>query len=279
MPETPNAEQIEYWNEVSGPKWVAMQEDLDLELQPLTDALFRYIEPKPGQSILDIGCGCGATTLALSKIVGDVTGLDVSNPMLDRAKQRAEEAGLTNTTFIEGDAQVYSLEPNSYDTITSRFGIMFFADPLEAFKNFQQSLKVSGSLTFMCWRDQRENPWMYIPLDAAASLVELPPPPEPNAPGPFAYANKEYLSGLLAEAGFTSINIDQHDSTMTMGNSGDLDKSVETITKVGPLSRILKETDSETTAKLKAAVREAVKPYNTDKGVVLDGSVWLVKAQ
>lgn len=282
MSEGSNAEQIEYWNEVSGPKWVAMQEELDEQLEPLQGALIAYIGAKSGDAILDIGCGCGATSLALAGIVGaggSVTGLDISRPMLDRAMQRGEQAGRENISFEEGDAQTQVLDDAAYDIVTSRFGIMFFADPLTAFVNFKSSLKADGCLTFMCWRSMQENPWMTVPVMAASKHIELPPPPEPGAPGPFAFADKERLGGLLRDAGFASVEIEGFDNEMTMGRGSDLDESIEFITKIGPLSRLLQDADGETVEKVKRAIREAVKPYQTSNGVELGASVWLVKAK
>lgn len=277
-----NADQIEYWNEVSGPKWVAMQEELDEQLKPLQDALISYLEPEPGQHILDIGCGCGATSLMLADIVGpegSVTGLDVSQPMLDWARSRAEKTGLANMTFEEGDAQDYPLDEATFDSVTSRFGIMFFADPTKAFVNFKSSLSVDGTLTFMCWRPIQDNPWMTVPIMAVAEHLELPPPPAPNVPGPFAFADKAYLRGLLVDAGFSSIEIVPFDSSMNLGAGPKIDDSVDFVTKIGPLSRLLQDADEETIEKSKVSIRKALKPFQTSEGVELGAAVWLVKAQ
>jgi SAM-dependent methyltransferase len=279
---TTNADQIEYWNEVSGPKWFAMQEELDEQLSPLQDALISYLKPEPGQHIIDIGCGCGATSLMLAGIVGSagsVTGLDVSQPMLNRARERAVNIGLTNTTFEEGDAQTFPLDEATYDNVTSRFGIMFFANPTEAFVNFKSSLRADGSLTFMCWRTIQDNTWMTVPLMAAAEHLEMPPPPEPNSPGPFAFADKEYLKGLLVDAGFTSIEIVPFDSKMNMGAGSKIYNSVDFVTKIGPLSRLLQDLDDESVDKVKVSIRKALKPFQTSEGVELDAAVWLVKAK
>ena len=282
MPLSNNDEQIEYWNTVSGPKWVAMQEDLDRQLEPLQAALLDHIAAKPGDSILDIGCGCGATSLALAKMVGDsgrVLGVDISRPMLEHAAKRAKEAGLNNVAFEEADAQSHALDNAEFDTVTSRFGIMFFADPVAAFQNFKSSLKSNGQLSFMCWRAMQFNPWMTIPIMAAAPHVELPPPQETDAPGPFAFADEVRLKKLLQDAGFGTISIKQHDAKMILGSDRDPEDSVDFITKIGPLSRILQDADTDTVTRVKDAIREAMAPYQTPGGAALDASVWLVKAQ
>jgi ubiquinone/menaquinone biosynthesis C-methylase UbiE len=282
MSENPNEDQIEYWDEVSGPKWVAMQAELDEQLAPLQNALIDFLAPCEGDTILDIGCGCGASTLALAQRVGDsgtVTGLDVSKPMLAHARHRATDTGRTNIQFNEGDAQTEALPNDTYDIITSRFGIMFFSDPVAAFANLKSSLKSDGKLAFMCWRKMEDNPWMTVPVIAAAAHVELPAPPEKHAPGPFAFADEEYLRGLLSKAGFQHIEARPFDTGMVMGADGDLDNSIDFMTKIGPLSRLLQEVDADTVAEVKESIRDALKSFTTSKGIELNAGVWLVRAQ
>jgi SAM-dependent methyltransferase len=277
-----NQEQIEYWNEVSGPKWVAMQEDLDTQLGPLQEALMEHIGAQPGQAIIDVGCGCGASSLELARRVGEtgsVTGADISAPMLARARERAAAEGLSHATFIQADAQVYSFDPGSVDFITSRFGIMFFEDPAAAFANLRTALKPGGRITFMCWRPFMENPWMAVPIGAAAEHVELPVPGDPFAPGPFSLADQEHTTSLLEKAGFTNIFITPNDQSLAMGGSGDLDASVDFVLKIGPLSRIMAEADTETVEKVRGAVKEALAPFNSDDGIKMDFATWLVNAE
>ncbi|MFP6581118.1 MAG: class I SAM-dependent methyltransferase [Candidatus Hydrogenedentota bacterium] len=282
MSDDANAAQIEYWNEVSGPKWVAMQEDLDKQLDPLQDALIEFVNAEEGDSILDVGCGCGGSSLAFARIVGKdgrVDGLDISQPMLSHAQSRVNELGLENVTFRQGDAQVEMLDAASYDFVVSRFGIMFFDDPAAAFPNLKSALKPGGSLNFICWRPARENPWMTVPMMGAAKHVDMPPPPEPNAPGPFALSDADWTRGLLTDAGFGDVIIEPYDAVLHVGPGGTLDASVDFATKIGPVSSILKDADAETMEKVKASMREALKPFETEDGVKLAFAAWLVRAR
>ena len=156
-PRDPNRAQIDYWNEQSGPKWVEQQGQLDRLLATLGAVVMHRLALRPGQRVLDVGCGCGHTTLDLAGRVaptGSVLGVDVSGPMLTRARERARD--LPNVTFLQGDAQTHRFEPASVDAIFSRFGVMFFAEPDMAFRNFQRALKPGGRLVFVCWRTPRE---------------------------------------------------------------------------------------------------------------------------
>lgn len=279
---TVNEEQIEYWNVVSGPKWVAMQEDLDTQLGPLQDALMEHIGVQSGQTIIDVGCGCGASSLELARRVGEsgsVIGADISDPMLARARERAQAEGLSQVTFIQGDAQVHPFESGIADMVTSRFGIMFFEDPVAAFTNLRNALIPGGRLAFMCWRPFMENPWMAVPMAAAAEHVELPIPADPYGPGPFSLAEQEHTTSLLEQAGFSNISMTPNDQNLSMGGTGDLDDSVDFVLKIGPLSRIMAESDADTIAKVRNAVKEALAPFSTDDGVSMKFATWLVNAE
>lgn len=282
MGEDANADQIEYWNEVSGPKWVAMQEDLDSQLVPLMEALLEFANAQPGDSILDVGCGCGASTLAFAEIVGAegrVEGLDVSRPMLDHARARTTAAGLEHISFVQGDAQVAELAQGGYDHVVSRFGIMFFDDPAAAFANLRSALKPGGDLVFICWRPITENPWMTIPAMAAAQHLEMPGPPEPNAPGPFGLADELYTRGQLESGGFTDVTIEPFTLKMHAGPGGSLEASAEFSTKIGPVSALLRDADQGTVAKVKASIVKALRAHEGEDGVKLDFATWLVRAR
>ena len=277
-----NADQIEYWNEVSGPKWVAMQEDLDTQLVPLMEALLEFTDAQRGDSILDIGCGCGASTLAFAEVVGAegrVGGLDVSRPMLDHALGRATAAGFEHVSFRQGDAQVAELDRGAYDHVVSRFGIMFFDDPAAAFANLRSALKPDGDLTFICWRPITENPWMTIPAMAAAQFLEMPGPPEPNAPGPFGLADEVYTREQLEAGGFTDVTMEPFTLKMHAGPGGSLEASADFATKIGPVSALLRDANEETVTKVRASIVEALRAHEGEDGVKLDFATWLVRAR
>jgi SAM-dependent methyltransferase len=198
------------------------------------------LAPAPGETLLDVGCGCGDTSLELARRVGaegEVLGLDISAPMLDVARRRAKEDGARGLEFREADAQTAAL-PGGRDAVFSRFGVMFFADPVAAFRNLRRALRPGGRLVFVCWRPLAENLWMRLPAETAAGLVPPAPPPEPGAPGPFAFADPDRVRRILAEAGFAGIEITPHDEAI---GGLDLEGTVEMSFRVGPLGAILRE--------------------------------------
>lgn len=279
MSDSANAPQIEYWNEVSGPKWVRMQEDLDTQLTPLQQALLADLPVSAGDHLLDVGCGCGATTLALGELVGDsgrVTGLDISQPMLAHARHRA--AAQSHIDFVEADAQVHALPSEQYDHIVSRFGVMFFDDPVKAFSNLRCSLKPGGTFHFICWRAMMENPWMTVPVMAAAQYVPMPPLGDPHAPGPASLCDPERTERLLTEAGFSQVTVAPYDTAMHIGRDGTLDNSVDFIMKIGPVPRMLQDADAETVTKVTEAIREALLEFDGDEGIRLAAATWIVTA-
>jgi len=172
----PNAEQVRHWNEVAGPRWVLFQERLDRELAVFAEAVLERAKPAAGEAALDIGCGCGATTLELGRRVGAkgrALGVDVSRPMLERARARAAAAGAAQVAFLAADAQTAPLEPAAFDLLVSRFGVMFFTDPTAAFANLRRALRPGGRVTFVCWQKIADNPWLLVPLGAVAQELPL----------------------------------------------------------------------------------------------------------
>lgn len=275
-PMSDNTAQATYWNEGAGPTWAALQADLDRQLAPLGAAAQAALAPQPGERILDVGCGCGATSLDLAAAVGPsgaVTGLDISRPMLEIARGRSKDLG--NVSFIEADAQTYAFEPGAYDAIFSRFGVMFFADPVAAFANLRRALKPGGRLAFVCWRPPGENPIMTLPMAAAAKVVEPPPPGDPLAPGPFAFADSGRVLQILTDAGFPEVAITPHDDRI---GAGDLETSLGVSLRVGPLGGVLRENPDKRDAAI-AAVRQALAPFAGPDGVRLGAAVWIVTAR
>jgi SAM-dependent methyltransferase len=216
MPETsapsPNAAQIEHWNVQAGPTWAKFQVQLDRTVEPLGLEAIRALAPGPGERVMDIGCGGGQTTLELAARVGAsgaVTGIDISAPMLEVALRRVAPAGAAQPEFRQIDAQTGDLGDAAFDAAFSRFGIMFFSDPAAAFGNIRRALKSDGRLAFVCWRPYPENLWMRLPLEAALPfLPPMPPPGDPTAPGPFAFANPDRIRAILGAGGFQAVTID-----------------------------------------------------------------------
>ncbi|HVI33413.1 class I SAM-dependent methyltransferase [Phenylobacterium sp.] len=275
MSEAPNAAQVAYWNDAAGQTWAEMQEALDRQLAPLGRAAMAALGPKPGERLLDIGCGAGQTTLELAAAVapgGEVVGFDISRPLLEVARARPAAAGVS---FLEGDAQTHPFEPASFDGAFSRFGVMFFADPPAAFANIRRALKPGGRLAFVCWRPPAENPIMTAPMAAAAQHLPAPAPPaDPHAPGPFAFADPERVRGILAAAGFEAVTISPHDEAV---GGGDLRTAVGLSLRIGPLGMMLRENPDKRDAVV-AAVREALTAYDGPEGVKLPSATWIVSA-
>jgi SAM-dependent methyltransferase len=278
MSQAPNAEQVTYWNELGGPIWAELSPLLDRQIATIGDRAIAALAPRAGERLIDVGCGCGWTTIELAECVapgGKVVGLDLSRPMLEVARNRAAAAGVAGVQFIEGDAQTWTFEPASFDGLYSRLGVMFFADPKAAFANFLRALKPGGRMAFACWRSLAENPWMTTPMAAAAIYLPPAPPVEPNAPGPFAFADDARVRDILASAGFTEIAIARFDSQIG-GNS--LEDSLTLALRIGPLGARLRD-NPEVAPSVVHAVREALAPCERDGAVWMDGGVWIVTAR
>jgi SAM-dependent methyltransferase len=273
----PNAAQIAYWNESAGPSWVAMQDALDHELEELGLAAMAALAPREGERLADIGCGCGATTLELARRVGPsgaVLGVDISAPMLAVARERAKAAGLAQARFVEADAQTHAFEP--VDGGFSRFGVMFFADPVAAFANIRRGLRPSGRVAFVCWRPLMENPWMTVPMAAVLPLLPSPPAaPQPGAPGPFAFADRDRLFGILRDAGFADLSIEPLDAKVAWG---DLELSVRVALRLGPVAGLIRE-NPDLADRMAEAVRTALAAHVGAEGVRLDSASWIVLAR
>jgi SAM-dependent methyltransferase len=274
-----NADQITYWNSRAGETWAAMQKRIDAQIDPLGVAAIERLAPAHGEKTLDIGCGCGTTTLELARRVGasgHVAAVDISKPMLDVARRAAGEARVQNVTFLEADAQTYAFPPGSFDAVFSRFGVMFFSDPVAAFKNLHAALKPgSGRLAFVCWRKLSENPWMATPVKAAMQHLPPQPPPDPHAPGPFAFADAERVKGILTEAGFADVAVAPHDQKIELGM---LEQAIEHCTRVGPLARLLTE-NPDAVDPVIDSLRETLRAFETNGVVRMDSGVWIVSAR
>ncbi len=271
-----NAEQIEYWNRL-GEKWAAMQERIDLAMNEITDAALAFACPAPGERMLDIGCGCGTTTLRLAMIAGRdgaAAGVDVSAPMLAVAEARAQ-AMLADVPFIEADAATHDFQPN-FDLVFSRFGVMFFADPVAAFANIRNALARTGRLAVVCWRSFPENLWAAAPYAAAKDLLPPQPPADPHAPGPFAFADGDRVRAILQQAGFRDIRIEKLDSTMNMGATAEA--AAAQALEIGPLARAIADADDALREKVRQRAQDAMAPYAGPRGVTPPAACWLVGA-
>jgi SAM-dependent methyltransferase len=278
----PNAAQIAYWNSEAGPRWVAVQERMDAMLAPLLNAALDCARPAAGESVLDIGCGCGATLLELAGRVGpsgSVVGVDVSAPMLGRARERVQANALTQVRLTLADAAMHEFERGAFDLAFSRFGVMFFDDPIAAFANIRTALAATGRLVFACWAPPQDNPWLLVPL--AAARPHLPPQPEadPNAPGPFAFADPDRVRGILTGAGYAAVDIARHDAAMRICGPGEVEQAARFAVESGPVSRAMAAATPDERAAAEQAVAAELRRIEGPDGIELPGSVWLVSAR
>lgn len=270
----PNEDQKEYWNDNAGVQWVAEQELMDAMLAKVTASLMAQAAPRSGERILDIGCGTGETSVIAADAGADVTGVDISEPMLGLANERLDGRGRT----ILADASEYQDEMG-FDLIMSRFGVMFFDDPTAAFTNINANLKPDGRICFACWRAPQDNDWVLVPMMAVKPFLPDAPEPDPNAPGPFALADAERTRDILADAEFADIEIEPVDIEMVVADKGGIDQALDFITKIGPAARAMAEVDASGKDKMLHALKEALSPYNDNGRIALKGAIWIVKAK
>jgi SAM-dependent methyltransferase len=277
----PNADQERYWNETAGPTWVRLNDVLDGMIAPIGRLAMDRAGLVAGERVLDVGCGCGNTTVELARRVapgGSVTGVDVSAPMLALARERA--AGVDGVRFEQGDAQVHPFPPSAFDVVFSRFGVMFFVDPTAAFANLRAALRSGGRVAFVCWQWLPVNDWMRVPVMAAAQVVALPPPPAPDAPGPFSFGDPDRVRAILGGAGFVEVDVAPHEGTLTLPGGGDIDATVDFVLQMGPAAAALREAaDPDVRPRAAKAVREALLPYVTPEGPRMAYACWLVSAR
>lgn len=279
---TENAQQIEYWNEVSGPKWVALADRIHDQIAPIGALAIERAAAASGEHVLDVGCGCGQTSIELARRVGEtgaVLGIDISGPMLEDARRRKELAGLPQLAFLQADAQVHAFEAQSFDVLFSRFGVMFFEDPVRAFSNLRNALKREGRLCFVCWQAITRNPWMLTPAQAAAQHIELTPPADPNAPGPFAFADRDRVTGILADAGFRDASCEELSGELSVGRGLGFAETLDFLTQMGPAGAALREASPETVAKVKESMHAALSPFYDGEALVMGYAAWLVTAR
>jgi SAM-dependent methyltransferase len=264
-----NAAQSEYWN--SARHWVEDVAGHDDMLEPLGRLGLDALAPRPGERILDIGCGTGATTRALASAVGpggEAVGADVSGLLLRVARERG------GGSFVQADAQTYPFEPNAFDGAFSRLGVMFFDDPVAAFGNIRSALRPGGRFVFVCWQAASDNEWWAVPAAATAAWVDGSE--ADGGPGPFSLADGDRLRRTLTEAGFADVELRDERRPVLLGGHGDLETAVGYLRASRFGKQIRESSDPEAAL---AAVRDALAPYATQDGVKMTAAVWLATAR
>lgn len=278
-----NEEQAEYWgNSPSGAKWLTYEEQMDELLEPVLDLVFERASLQPGMRVLDIGCGTGASTVRAAQIVGGaghILAADFSQPFLNRAAQRAAEHGLANIDFQYADVQTHPFVAADRDAMISRFGVMFFEDPVAAFANISRALKPGGQMTFAAWGPLSGNPWFKMPHIAACARLGNPPPMDRDAPGPLAFQDKDRVLGLLADAGLTEIVVEP--VPVFLHFRGTLEDCAKLCTRIGPAARLIAlfEGDEEDIEAIQQAVAKAFRPFATENTVEIPALINLFQAR
>ncbi|WP_175753695.1 class I SAM-dependent methyltransferase [Burkholderia ambifaria] len=280
-----SADQVGDWNGQSGERWVANQARLDALVAVFGQAAIEAAAPATGERVLDIGCGAGASTLALAARVGaggQVLGVDISEPLIDRARALARHD--TPALFQVADASSSTELPDgAFDILFSRFGVMFFDDPTAAFAHMRRALRPGGRVAFVCWRGAAENDWMRLPVGALKGILPPSALPDPEAPGPFSFGDRERVARILTTAGFTDIAISPFDAAVRFGEGETRDAAIDDAVKmtleVGPLSRALADQPDYIRARASAAVRAAFAGLPGDRSVMINGAAWIVMAR
>ncbi len=274
-----NADQIAYWNGPGGRRWIDRQATQDVVLAPIADLLYARARFATGERVVDVGCGCGVTTLEIAARVGPagrVVGLDVSSPMVARAR---ELAGATSAVeFVLADATAHAFAFGWASLLFSRFGVMFFADPVLSFANLRKGAARGGRLVFACWRAAKLNPWQMIALKAACKHVPRLPDVGPEDPGPFSFANEERVRRILADAGFAQIALTAVDLELDIAAGQGFEAALATSMNVGAASRALEGQSDELRAAAAQEIRAALAPHRRGASVPLGAAIWNVEA-
>jgi SAM-dependent methyltransferase len=273
------AEQVAYWNGAGGDRWVAEQERTDAVMGEIAALALARADAKPGEIVIDVGCGCGTTTVGLAKSVapgGKVVALDVSAPMLGRAQERL--AGADTVDFVLADAAVHDFAGMGADLLFSRFGVMFFGDPIAAFANLRRGMKLGARVVFACWREPKLNPWMMVPLNAAYEHVPRLPKQGPEDPGPFSFGDAARVERILAGAGYVDIGLEPVELAMDLACGKGLDAAVSFVLEIGATSRALQDQPEALRAKAADSIRQALAAYVQGDTVPVPAAVWIVRA-
>jgi SAM-dependent methyltransferase len=273
-----NTQQAEAWNGYEGAYWAEHQDRYDAISGGFNDALFAAAAIRELDHILDVGCGNGQTTRLAARQArsGHALGVDLSAPMLARARATAAAEGIANVTFAQGDAQVYPFPAGVFDVAISRGGVMFFADPVAAFANVGRALRPGGRLAFMCLQELRHNEWLRVLIKALDGHVAVPEFAAPGAPGMFSLADPTRVRDVLTGAGYLDVGLTPAEALMQFGR--DADDAASFMLRSGPFRSILGPADQTSAERASDAVRSAFRSHEGPAGIRLRGAAWIVSA-
>lgn len=279
-----NEEQIEYWNGEAGQRWAARDDVMARLLRPVASALLEHLKPEGCRHAIDVGCGGGSQTQLLARCLGPsakILGIDVSAPLLAVAKARSHSAGAETAVveFLHADASSYPFIPGQFDLLFSRFGVMFFDDPLAAFSNLRRGLASTARLGFCCWQSLQDNTWAHLPLQAAMQHVVPADKPDPNAPGPFAFADPARVRTILEASGFEKVEFLPYPVTMRFGDGVTLPQAVRELVSIGPVSRLVAGIEASMLERVHGSIEQVAGHYYRDNSLQLPGATWLVTAR
>ncbi len=278
-----NEEAVEAWSGVLFDRWARYRDVLAISIRPFSDAAYDLCRPQPGERVLDVGCGLGETTRVLAELVGptgEVVGIDAGERFVETAAAEAAAAGVENVAYVAGDVQVADMGTD-FDLAFSRFGTMFFANPVAALRNMRSSLRVGGRLCMVVWRSKLANEWLYRGELVVEKYLEHPEETdEPTCgPGPFSMANADTTSDIVTAAGFEDVALRRCDISYLMGR--DLDKAIEVVMAIGPAGELIRLAGGEAEKirpRLEAELRDAYADLEREDGVWADASTWIVTA-
>jgi SAM-dependent methyltransferase len=280
-PEPPRASQS--FIDKGGEAWVRLQDRTETLIDPLGRIAIERLGVVAGERVLDVGCGCGQTLIQLAERAGpsgQVMGVDISPPML--ACARARVAGRPTIALALGDAEVYAFTPGAFDAVYSRFGVMFFDDARAAFRNLRAAARPDARLSFVCWQDLAKNPWAVRPLEAVMRLLPASAMPDmlrEGRPGPFFLSDPARVRAILGDAGWKNVSLEPVEMSLPLGGSATLDEAVDYSLQIGPAARAMSDAPDALEPALEAALREALAPFASARGVYVDGAAWVVGAR
>ena len=279
---SPNAREVQYWNSAHTRPWADEYDAIDRLFAGLTRVALDHAAPKLGERVIDIGCGSGTTVLELAVRVGPggyVLGADVSKPSVEKARERITAAGVQQAEIMLCDVSTHTFPTNSFDLVFSRFGVMFFADPVAAFANIHKAMKSDGRLAVAVFRTPQENKWATAALAAVRHLLPPITPPGPEDPGQFSWADTARVHRILETAGFQDISLTPHDPAMPLAGHGGAAEAASFVCRFGPVVRALIDASEQQKKEVRSALEAFFRSHEGPQGIVLPGAIWIVTAR